>query len=87
MDISANIPNLVRSGVSGHGHGHGAHTLGQPVPGHNSQSCVHVQQRSPLDNDAAHGGPHEGDNVTSDWSRAAQHQPHVAANLEYLLLK
>ena len=32
VDISANIPNLVRSGVSGHGHGHRAHTLGQPVP-------------------------------------------------------
>ena len=39
---------------------------------------------SPLNNDAAHGGPHEGDHVAPDGSRAAQHQPHITPNLEIL---
>ena len=44
-----------------------------------------IMMLSPLDNDAAHGGPHEGDHVSPDGSRAAQHQPHIASNLEQLI--
>ena len=44
----------------------GAHALCQPVA---------------LDNDAAHGGPQEGDHVTLERRRASDNQPHITADL------
>ena len=34
-----------------------------------------------LDDDAAEGGAEEGHHVAAGWRAAAQHQPHVAADL------